>query len=155
MTNAVTIETDAYRVTWLVRRVFRAMADRADAYLYNSGLTAADRAVMEFLYPDQALTVPGIASRYQVSRQHVQVTVNRLLEQGLLQSGDNPSHKRSPLLRLSELGRSAFAAIRDNETRLLDELFANIEIADIATTKRTLEMLLLQLSKENHHDQVR
>lgn len=151
----MTIETDAYRVTWLVRRVFRAMADRADAYLHDSGLTAADRAVMEFLYPDQSLTVPGIASRYQVSRQHVQVTVNRLLERGLLQSTDNPSHKRSPLIRLSDIGRSTFAEIRDNETRLLNELFSNIEIADIATTKRTLETLLMQLSKESRLDPIK
>jgi DNA-binding MarR family transcriptional regulator len=150
--KAMTTNNDAYRVTWLIRRVFRAMAEYADAYLHNAGLTAADRAVMEFLYPDEELTVPGIAARYRVSRQHVQVTVNRLLEQGLLRSSDNPSHKRSPLIRLSEFGRNTFAEIRGNESRLLDELFANVEIADIATTKRTLETLLRQLSKEIDDD---
>lgn len=133
---------DAYKVTWLIRRLFRAMAEQADAYLRDSGLTAADRAVMEFLYPSEALTVPHIARRYQVSRQHVQVTVNRLLEEGLLRTQENPQHKRSPLLRLSELGRDAFSEIRRNEDTLLDELYADIEIADIATTRRTLESLL-------------
>ena len=34
---------DAYKVTWLVRRLFRAMAEQADAYLRDSGLTAADQ----------------------------------------------------------------------------------------------------------------
>ena len=133
---------DAYKVTWLIRRLFRVMAEQADAYLRDSGLTAADRAVMEFLYPGEALSVPQIARRYQVSRQHVQVTANRLLEEGLLRTEDNPQHKRSPLLRLSELGRDAFAEIRRNEDTLLDELYADIEIADIATTRRTLESLL-------------
>ena len=80
----MTPETDAYKVTWLIRRLFRAMADHADAYLHDAGLTAADRAVLEFLYPDAHLTVPAIARRYQVSRQHVQVTVNRLVQRGLL-----------------------------------------------------------------------
>lgn len=138
---------DAYKVTWLIRRLFRAMAEQADGYLRVSGLTAADRAVMEFLYPDAELTVPHIARRYQVSRQHVQVTVNRLLEEGLLRTHDNPQHKRSPLLRLSELGRDTFAEIRQNEDALLDEIYADIEIADIATTRRTLESLLRNLKQ--------
>jgi DNA-binding MarR family transcriptional regulator len=134
--------SDAYKTTWIIRRLFRAMAERADSYLQDSGITAADRAVMEFLHPDGALTVPDIAGRYQVSRQHVQVTANRLLEEGLLISSGNPRHKRSPLLRLSELGSNTFEEIRRNENELIEELFSDIEIADIATTKRTLETLL-------------
>ena len=138
---------DAYKVTWLIRRLFRAMAEQADACLRDSGLTAADRAVMEFLYPDAALTVPHVARQYQVSRQHVQVTANRLLEEGLLRSEDNPQHRRSPLLRLSALGRDTFAEIRRTEEALLDELYADIEIADIATTRRTLDSLLRNLKQ--------
>lgn len=143
---------DAYKVTWLIRRLFRAMAERVDALLARTGLTAADRAVMEFLYPDAELPVPGIARRYRVSRQHVQVTANRLLERGLLQNTDNPRHKRSPLLRLTPDGRDAFAKIRRDETRLLDELFGGVEIADIATTRRTLEALLTNLAPEIDHE---
>lgn len=137
---------DAYKVTWIIRRLFRAMAEQADAYLRDSGLTAADRAVMEFLYPDVSLTVPDIARRYQVSRQHIQVTANRLLEEGLLVSNDNPQHKRSPLLQLSELGENTFAEIRRNEGALIDDLFSGIEIADVATTRRTLEALLSNIN---------
>ena len=144
----MTATNDAYKVTWLVRRLFRAMANKADAYLHDLDLTAADRAVMEFLFPDAQLTVPDIARRYQVSRQHVQVTVNRLLDRGLLRSGDNPSHRRSPLIRLSGAGRSAFTEIRGIESELLDDVFSNVSIADVATTRRTLETLLGKLSKE-------
>jgi DNA-binding MarR family transcriptional regulator len=139
---------NAYKVTWLVRRLFRTMAERADAYLGDAGLTAADRAVLEFLHPDTQLTVPEIARRYQVSRQHVQVTVNRLVDQGLLQSVDNPRHKRSLLIRLSDLGRETFADIRSIESGLMVDLFSDINSADIATTRKTLEALLNKLSKE-------
>jgi DNA-binding MarR family transcriptional regulator len=139
---------DAHKVTSLIRRLFRAMAEKADAYLGDSDLTAADRAVLEFLYPDTRLSVPDIARRYQVSRQHVQVTVNRLLELRLVRAGNNPRHKRSSLFSLSELGRDAFAEIRGNENLLLDELFAEVEIADLATTKRTLETLLSRITAE-------
>lgn len=143
---------DAYNVTWLVRRLFRALTDLANDYLQDTGLTAADRAVLEFLYPDERLTVPDIARRYRVTRQHVQVTVNKLLDDGLLQSLDNPRHKRSPLLHLSQRGKKTFAKIREHENALLDEMFGDIEIADLATTKRTLETLLGQVAKETEHE---
>ena len=101
-------EQTVYEITWLVRRLFRAMGARADEYLSSLGISAADRAVMEFLHPDQALSVPAIANRYQVSRQHVQVTVNRLLESGYVQTTANPRHKRSPLILLTQEGSELF-----------------------------------------------
>jgi DNA-binding MarR family transcriptional regulator len=94
------------------------------------------------------LTVPDIARRYQVSRQHIQVTVNGLLDRGLLETQANPRHKRSPLLGLSTRGATAFSSIRRREQRRVDALFADIEIADIATTKRTLQRLLERLGEE-------
>ena len=134
--------SDAYKVTWLVRRLFRAMTAMADEYLRDAGLSAADRAVMESLFPHESRTVPAIVRHYEVSRQHVQATANRLLDQGLLRCEDNPKHKRSPLLRLSRTGREAFRELRRREGALLDEVFADIEIADIAVTRRTLEKIL-------------
>ncbi|MGB5164373.1 MAG: MarR family transcriptional regulator [Woeseiaceae bacterium] len=135
----------AYETTWLIRRLFRAMASLADAYLHSADLTAADRAVMEFLFADNKLTVPEIATRYQVSRQHVQVTVNGLLQKGLLESQANPRHKRSPLIALSDLGRASFAEIRRNETEQLDRLFENVAASDLQTTNTTLRSLYDQL----------
>lgn len=145
------IGQDANKVTWLVRRLFRAMAESADTYLTDIGLTAADRAVMEFLYPDIQLTVPDIARRYQVSRQHVQVTVNRLLDQALVINVENPRHKRSSLLRLTQNGRKIFAGIRRQEGALLDEIFAGLKPEEVAATRRTLETLLGHF-QEAHHD---
>lgn len=132
----------AYEVTWLVRRLFRAMGIRADQYLADAELTAKDRAVMEFLYGDGPLAVPDIARRYDVSRQHVQVTVNALLERGLLRRIDNPQHKRSPLVRLSSLGRDTFEEIRRNESALIASAFDGISDAALATTRATLDTLL-------------
>lgn len=144
------IGQDAYTVTWLVRRLFRAMAEAADTYLSDTGLTSADRAVMEFLYPDTELTVPDIARRYQVSRQHVQVTVNRLLDHELLINVENPRHKRSSLLRLTQQGRERFAAIRRHEGALLDEIFTGLNPEEVAATRRTLETLLCHFQETQH-----
>jgi len=137
-----------YQVTWLIRRLFRAMGSAADRFLAESGLSAADRAVMEFLYPDRELSVPQIARRYDVSRQHVQVTVNHLLEAGLVESLLNPRHRRSPLFRLSPSGRGRFDRIRRDETVLIDRLFAEVSDRELQAALETLEKMLSSLTTE-------
>jgi DNA-binding MarR family transcriptional regulator len=142
-----------YEVTWLIRRLFRAMAETADGYLKAHGLSAADRAVLEFLYPDEALPVPEIASRYQVSRQHVQVTVNALLQDHFLETRPNPRHSRSPLIALTRVGRDLFDKIRRIEAEHVDALFTGIPEDDIETTRFTLEaMYFHNLKGETDHE---
>lgn len=141
-------ESDAYQITWLTRRLFRAMADKADSYLKPLGITAADRAILEFLYPDKTLTVPEIARRYDVSRQHVQVTVNPLLEEGLLRQRPNPAHKRSPHIMLTAAGRKLFDKIRRRDQRAIEELFAGVSATGQRQTRETLAKLLKRLETE-------
>lgn len=135
----------AYEVTWLIRRLFRAMAAQADDYLADTGLSAADRAVMEFLYPNEQLSVPDLARRYDVSRQHIQVTVNGLVSKGLVRSVPNPQHKRSRLIRLSSLGRDSFEEIRRDETAVVQHLFDGISDDALKTTQNTLKALLKKI----------
>ena len=139
-------EDPRYETTWLVRRLFRAMAKAADEYLADSELTAADRAVMEFLFPGLSRSVPEIAGLYDVSRQHVQVTVNRLVDRGLLVTAPNPRHKRSPLVALSDEGRHCFAEIRRKERDVVEALFADIDETDLDVTRDTLRALLRKLN---------
>ncbi len=137
-------QSPQYEVTWLIRRLFRAMAHVADSYLRAHGLSAADRAVLEFLYRDETLSVPEIAARYQVSRQHIQVTVNTLLEDGFLESRRNPRHKRSPLFALTPVGRELFRKIRAAESELLDSIFTDIAADDVECTRRTLKTMYFE-----------
>ena len=146
-------DSTQYAITWLIRRLFRAMAQLADTYLQAHGLTAADRAVLEFLYPDAELPVPEIATRYQVSRQHIQVTVNALCEDGFLESRPNPRHKRSPLFALTHVGRELFTKIRTTESDVLDTLFADIPTDDIECTRHTLEAMYFQNLKQGEADE--
>jgi DNA-binding MarR family transcriptional regulator len=138
-----------YEIVWLIRRLFRAMSRESEHYLQNWELTPADRAVMEFLYPDHKLTVPSIARRYDVSRQHVQVTANRLLKMKMLLLETNPGHKRSRFLCLSVRGRECFREIRDNETAIVDRLFAGLPGSEIDATQWVLNSLLRKLSEDN------
>ena len=145
MTNKTANEN--YQVVWLVRRLFRALAQKANENLGRHGLTVADRAVMEFLYPQEQLSVPEIAARYRVSRQHVQVTVNALRKKGLLESRPNPRHKRSSLMKLSDAGGELFAEILAKDKETVAQLFSEIPAGDLNVTRRTLENLLGKLSQ--------
>lgn len=139
-------QDEHYRITWLVRRLFRAMSQKSNESLEDLGVSAADRAVMEFLYPDQALSVPEIAQRYQVSRQHVQVTVNSLLDKGLAVTAENPRHCRSHLVLLSDRGKDLFARIRAQDGQIIKALFTGVSAGDVKVTRETLEALLAQLA---------
>jgi DNA-binding MarR family transcriptional regulator len=138
--------TDPYEITWLIRRLFRAMAQHANQSLAEQGISAADRAVLEFLYPDKSLSVPEIAHRYQVSRQHVQVTVNRLHGLALVQSKDNPKHKRSPLISLTRSGSDLFKSVLATDRQQIKTLFADLPVTNIKATRRTLAKLLAKLN---------
>lgn len=141
-------DCDAYRITWLIRRLFRAMGQRAEEQLSDRGLTAADRAVLEFLSAEDALTVPEIAARYHVSRQHIQVTVNGLIAKGLLAARTNPQHKRSRLIALTARGRKLFASILKEDLATIEEWFAEIPTAKRSDLRQTLESLLLRITEE-------
>ena len=57
------------------------------------------------------LTVPQVARRLGVSRQHILRLTNELTADGLVEPIANPDHKTSPLLRLTPDGESTLAAI--------------------------------------------
>ena len=139
------INNERYAIIWLVRRLFRALAQKSAENLAGTDISVADRAVLEFLHPDARLSVPDIASRYQVSRQHVQVTVNALLDKGLVAARDNPRHKRSALISLTPKGRKLFGKVIDADTAVVDSLFAEIPRQDVEITLRTLQSLFNQL----------
>jgi DNA-binding MarR family transcriptional regulator len=137
---------NTYQIIWLIRRLFRALAQKSDDSLQDLGISVVDRAVMEFLHPDETLSVPEIAERYQVSRQHVQVTVNNLLDAGILVAKANPRHKRSPLISLTDKGKRMFRTIKVRDTKVVKRLFSNVPEKDRCITQKTLETLLAELN---------
>ena len=141
-------DSDQYQIVWLIRRLFRALGQASDELLKPRGLSAADRAVMEFLYPEEGLSVPDIARKYSVSRQHVQVTVNSLSDKDLVTTKENPRHKRSPFVQLTGRGRRLFASILEQDRQAIDALFDNIAAKDARITRTTLQSLLEQLREE-------
>jgi DNA-binding MarR family transcriptional regulator len=67
-------------------------------------------------------TVAGIARDMGLARQSVQRTVDLLAAEGLLESTDNPAHRRSKLVRLTPLGLEILALISGRQVAWTNEL---------------------------------
>jgi len=63
-------------------------------------------------------TVASIARNLGLSRQSVQQTVNRLEKQEIVEFTENPSHRTSQLVSLTDRGREVMEILRDRQTRL-------------------------------------
>lgn len=126
---------------WRTRRLYRRLATETDKLHKGAGITAPQRAVLEFLENSGPNTVPAIARARAVSRQHVQVVVNALLGDDLVSTRENPAHVRSPLIELTPEGRRAYRAFLRREEHLLERMSAEFEPRKLATTATTLAAL--------------
>jgi DNA-binding MarR family transcriptional regulator len=78
------------------------------------------------------LTVPQIARRMGLTRQAVQASVDRLLAEALVEADENLDHRRSPLIRLTELGSQKYTAVDRRQIRWINELATGLKISDLA-----------------------
>jgi DNA-binding MarR family transcriptional regulator len=122
-----------------IRLAFNQMRTIADRTHEDLGVTASLRAVLETLQRNGPQTVPDMARMRNVSRQHIQKTVDAMTEQGLVEHRPNPAHKRSPIIRLSPHGSEVFAQIGHRERAILEALDTSLEEADIAAAVDTLK----------------
>jgi DNA-binding MarR family transcriptional regulator len=140
--------------TDVVLRTFRAnglFLAAGDLLAGEEGLTAARWQVLgAVVVAGGALTVPQIARRMGLTRQAVQASVNRLIGEGLVEAGENPDHRRSRLIRLTELGSAKYAAIQKRQARWINGLAVGLKRSELATTARVLEELSnrLDIDKE-------
>ena len=104
------------------RALFHRLSAVADEVHRVAGLTAGPRGVLQDLYQNGPRTVPDMARARPVSRQHIQVLVNRLLERGEVELLPNPAHARSKLVALTDVGMASFDAIRHREAGVLERL---------------------------------
>ena len=121
-----------------VRLLFHRAAEVAEHLHAEEPIGVSPRAVLEYLMRHPPTTVPGIARSRHVSRQHVQVLVNELLEQGLVKLEDNPAHARSKLVAPTARGERLFQRMHGREREVLRKASARIGAARMQQAIRTL-----------------
>ena len=120
----------------------------ADQIHHRGETTGALRSILRSLDKLSEQTVPQMARARAVSRQHVQALVNQLVEEGLVELIANPAHKRSPLARLTPLGKKTVDAMNHNEARLLDKADLGAPDKDLCEAAETLRTVRAYFESE-------
>jgi DNA-binding MarR family transcriptional regulator len=128
-------------LTGAVRAVFNRLKALGDALHGDLEVTAAMRAVMETLADHGPMTVPQIARTKGVTRQHIQLLADALVAGGLAAVRENPAHRRSPLIALTEKGRRIFGRMRERESPIVEELATAFDARDLERASAVLVRL--------------
>ena len=114
----------------------------AAAQLHQQGeLSAGKRGVLMSLESLGPQTVPELARARPVSRQHIQMLVNPLVEEGLVELVQNPNHRRSKRVQLTPRGRRRIQAMRQREHAVFQNLDLPVTETALVETAATLAAL--------------
>ena len=94
------------------------------------------------------LTVPQIARHMGLTRQSVHATVKRLIADGLVELEPNADHRRSRLVRMTEVGEGRYAAMDRLQIAWVNRLAHGIDGSDLETTRRVLDELSARLTQQ-------
>lgn len=134
-------------LTQAVRATFNRLKALGDRLHSDLEITTAMRAVMETLNSSGAMTVPQIAKVKGVTRQHVQLLADSLCEAGLASVKDNPAHKRSSLIVLTDKGKRAFTKMSAREVPVIDEIAQTFGAEELDRATRVLQRLAALLDE--------
>ena len=137
-------------------RLIRIVADLAailrrsvEAGLAGTGVTPPTRALMATLQDNGPRPVPKLGLALGVTRQAVQPLVDALVAEGRAELLPNAGNRRSPLVRLTDAGAEAFAAIRAAEMRQVWRIAAQYPRTEIASTRRIITSLRRSFAAAN------
>ena len=126
------------QLIWQIRRLFQRLNCEFNEIGESLGISASQRAILEFLAMQSPQTVPQIAREKSVSRQHIQQLVNELIEKELIETIENPAHKRSAFLQHTTKGASLFKKLSTLENRLLSDAQQHMDTKQLEQTANTL-----------------
>ena len=134
-------------LTKAVRKVFNRLKALGDQLHADLEITTAMRAVMETLNAHGPMTVPQIANLKGVTRQHIQLLSDALCRAELAVVRENPAHKRSSLIVLTDKGKRAFAKMSNREEPVIENFARAFVAEDLDRTTAVLERLAAALDE--------
>lgn len=124
-----------------VRLLNNRLIELVGALHRTTGISASQRAVLEFVRRDGPATVPTIARARGVTRQHIQTITNELRSLALVELQDNPAHQRSPMVALTEHGSDTIDAILERERMYLGRHVGGLDGSKIRDAAETLAQI--------------
>ncbi len=127
--RAVIDETIAlfHRVRWVAELIYG-----------DEGRGTARRGILRGVVRYGPQTVPTLARRRYVTRQHVQEVVDALVAEGLVELCANPAHARSRLVRATARGAALVKHMDDVDAKVLEAAAGGIATRDVEIAVRTL-----------------
>ena len=96
-----------------------------------------------------------MARKRPVSRQHILKLVQPLKGEGDVEFAENPEHKRSFLVLVTEQGREKMEAMLKTEDVVLEKLAQSLKMKDLETTIATLSAIKKILESEKIEDMIK
>jgi DNA-binding MarR family transcriptional regulator len=156
MENRTPAGAAATEVILSVFKVNGLLVTSGDQLSASEDLTSARWQVLGAIaLADRPLTVPQIARRMGLTRQSVHATVKRLVEGGLVELLPNADHRRSRLVRLTDLGERRYAAIDSRQIGWVNRLTHGLGRTDLEMAARVLQELSARLEAEDETERVR
>lgn len=138
MYNVIMKAEHLHQLIWMSRPLMQAAEACVEAGLAGTNLTVRMRAVLEILHKYGEQTVPEIAARLEIQRQYVQIMCNETLASGFIEQRANPRHKRSPILALTDHGRTLIEEIVSKEMKLVAAMGEDLSDEDVATALKVV-----------------
>ncbi len=142
-------------LTFTTALLYFRMRKAAEEMLGEGAQSSGRRSILKNLSGGGPQTVPQMARLRAVSRQHIQKLVNGLRADGLVELVENPAHKRSWLVRITDAGKTLAEATARREARILPELSRGIALEDIQIATRVLKSLKAAFESERWRQLVR
>lgn len=134
-------------LTGAVRAAFNRLKALSDQLHGDLEITTAMRAVMETLADDGPRTVPQIARTKGVTRQHIQLLADALVAAGHAVVKENPAHRRSSLIALTDKGRRAFSKMQAREAPVIADIAGAFDAQELERAAAVLTRLCGQLDE--------
>jgi DNA-binding MarR family transcriptional regulator len=124
-----------------IPRLYSLLKALGDEMHADIGITTGMRTVISSLSAEAGRTVPDLARELGFSRQHIQSVINELLSAGLVAAVRNPSHRRSPLLVLTDDGLRRRQIVEAREAAYLTRIAPAVSHLELAAAARLFDHL--------------
>lgn len=136
--------------TSLVLSTFRlhgALAATGDRLVQDLGLSTARWQVLGMIV-DEPRPVSGVARRMGLTRQSVQRTADRLVEEGFASTTPNPDHRSAKLYLLTPKGKKIMKEVQSRQAEWADRISEGLAISGFTTTRKLLLTLIDRLESD-------
>lgn len=147
MTEKSASGADLHSLFQKVFHLYATLSEVEDGIHEQAGMRTPHVKLAKTILSQGQATVPDVAYAMKVSRQFVQTAVNELEKQGVLVFLENPRHKRSKLLQLTEYGQKKLEQTHKNEAALIQQILPNLNKKDVVDARNVLESILERMER--------